>query len=252
MIKFFRNVRKQLLGEGKTGKYFKYAVGEILLVMIGILLALQVNNWNLQRKSKLLKENYLARLISDIEQDTININNVVSEIEKNQTAIKALTKSIRSTEDYTKLDSIITHYFERGWIILEYVATDNTYTDLSQTGNMNIIKNDDLVDDIIEYYGYAKLVDNFNTLNKNWITPLDLELAKSTSAFEIDPGTSSLFKHKNRIDAIKNIQSHAELIERNAAGHYWINESLAGNLIALKDVCINLLNTLHKERASLD
>ena len=44
MIKFFRNIRQQLLGEGKTGKYLKYALGEILLVMIGILLALQVNN----------------------------------------------------------------------------------------------------------------------------------------------------------------------------------------------------------------
>ena len=46
MIKFFRKIRLQLLGEGKTAKYFKYAIGEILLVMIGILLALQVNNWN--------------------------------------------------------------------------------------------------------------------------------------------------------------------------------------------------------------
>ena len=44
MIKFFRRIRQQLLGEGKTGKYLKYALGEILLVMIGILLALQVNN----------------------------------------------------------------------------------------------------------------------------------------------------------------------------------------------------------------
>ena len=52
MIKFFRKIRQNLLSEGKTGKYFKYAIGEILLVMIGILLALQVNNWNEERKLK--------------------------------------------------------------------------------------------------------------------------------------------------------------------------------------------------------
>lgn len=51
MIKFFRHIRKQLVGEGKTGKYFKYAIGEIVLVVFGILIALQVNNWNEKRKT---------------------------------------------------------------------------------------------------------------------------------------------------------------------------------------------------------
>ena len=46
MIKFFRHIRKSLLEENKMGKYFKYAIGEIILVVIGILIALQINNWN--------------------------------------------------------------------------------------------------------------------------------------------------------------------------------------------------------------
>lgn len=50
MIKFFRKIRQNLLLEGKTGTYLKYAIGEILLVVIGILIALQVNNWNEGRK----------------------------------------------------------------------------------------------------------------------------------------------------------------------------------------------------------
>jgi len=49
MIKFFRNIRKKLLAEGKTTNYLKYAVGEIVLVVIGILIALQINNWNSER-----------------------------------------------------------------------------------------------------------------------------------------------------------------------------------------------------------
>jgi len=53
MIKFFNKIRKQLLDENKTGRYFKYAIGEIILVMIGILLALQINNWN--QKSSITK-----------------------------------------------------------------------------------------------------------------------------------------------------------------------------------------------------
>ena len=56
MIKFFRKIRHNLINEGKTTKYLKYAIGEIVLVVIGILIALQINNWNEQRKQKL---NYL-------------------------------------------------------------------------------------------------------------------------------------------------------------------------------------------------
>jgi len=46
MIKFFRHIRKSLIEQNKMGKYFKYAIGEIILVVIGILIALQINNWN--------------------------------------------------------------------------------------------------------------------------------------------------------------------------------------------------------------
>jgi hypothetical protein len=59
MLKFFRKIRQNLLSEGKTGKYLKYAFGEIILVVIGILIALQINNWNENRKNRLLEQQLL-------------------------------------------------------------------------------------------------------------------------------------------------------------------------------------------------
>ncbi len=50
MIKFFRNIRRKLATENKVASYLRYAIGEVILVVVGILIALQVNNWNEERK----------------------------------------------------------------------------------------------------------------------------------------------------------------------------------------------------------
>ena len=67
MIKFFRKIRHSFLSEGKTGKYFKYAIGEIVLVVIGILIALEINNWNESRKLESKKQELIINLINDFE-----------------------------------------------------------------------------------------------------------------------------------------------------------------------------------------
>ena len=64
MIKFFRKIRQNLVSEGKTRTYFKYAIGEIILVVIGILIALQINNWNENRKNRELEKEILTELIA--------------------------------------------------------------------------------------------------------------------------------------------------------------------------------------------
>jgi hypothetical protein len=76
MIKFFRKIRQNLLLENKTGKYFKYAIGEIVLVMIGILLALQVSNWNQDRKDRISERELLDNIHRDFVQNKIQFDTV--------------------------------------------------------------------------------------------------------------------------------------------------------------------------------
>lgn len=84
MIKFFRKIRKKLLMENNTGKYFKYAIGEIILVVIGILIALQINNWNEQRKERIQEKIFLKRF--EVELKT-NIENILTAISLNKSRI---------------------------------------------------------------------------------------------------------------------------------------------------------------------
>ena len=71
MIKLFRNIRKNLLAEGKSSRYLKYAIGEIILVVIGILIALQINNWNEHRKLKQIEIKLVQQLLEDAKADSI-------------------------------------------------------------------------------------------------------------------------------------------------------------------------------------
>lgn len=79
MIKFFRRIRQQLLSENKFSKYLLYAVGEILLVVIGILIALQVNNWQQEKNEKLKEYIILEQLKEDFETNDLLIKNGIKE-----------------------------------------------------------------------------------------------------------------------------------------------------------------------------
>tara|TARA_B100000497_G_C7678143_1_gene409969 strand:- start:478 stop:1212 length:735 start_codon:yes stop_codon:yes gene_type:complete len=74
MIKFFRKIRQNLLVEGITGKYLKYAVGEILLVVFGILIALQINNWNEDRIDDKIERKALLDLLQEFQSNKITFD----------------------------------------------------------------------------------------------------------------------------------------------------------------------------------
>ncbi|MFC4720955.1 DUF6090 family protein [Geojedonia litorea] len=77
MIKFFRKIRYDLMEKNKTGKYLKYAIGEIILVMIGILLALQVNNWNNNRIERKKETNYIKNINKEFKLNRKQLDTVV-------------------------------------------------------------------------------------------------------------------------------------------------------------------------------
>ena len=93
MIKFFRRIRQQLLSENKFSKYLFYAVGEILLVVIGILIALSINNWN--ENKKLLKEE--VKLLKAMEREIAsNLSNLDSAIIKGEATFEASSKFLKN------------------------------------------------------------------------------------------------------------------------------------------------------------
>ena len=93
MIKLFRHIRQRLLEENKFSKYLIYALGEIVLVVIGILIALQINNWNETRKEGHLELQYLNRLLLENKKDVHTFTSEIVRLENNNQKIANLSKA---------------------------------------------------------------------------------------------------------------------------------------------------------------
>ena len=155
MIKFFRHIRQQLISENKTGKYFKYAIGEIVLVVIGILIALSINNWNENRKAKnLAQENYL-NLLTSLEQDAITVNKT---IERNTIGLDALRKiiSLEKNEELLKLnkDNLNKYLMLYSNAGRSFIPKSGVYNLLTSNNGFDLIKSDKIKSLLINLYDY--------------------------------------------------------------------------------------------------
>jgi hypothetical protein len=98
MIKFFRKIRQKLLSENKFSKYLIYAIGEIFLVVLGILIALQINNWNENRKQQnKLQQNY-HEILADLKRERDYANFIINKFEGQRKAYKDYLESFSSTK----------------------------------------------------------------------------------------------------------------------------------------------------------
>ncbi|MDC6350071.1 DUF6090 family protein [Zeaxanthinibacter sp. PT1] len=141
MIKFFRKIRQKNLTENKLGKYLTYAIGEIVLVVIGILIALSINNWNENRKNSIEEKAILQNLIENLNLSKIQSEQLISEENQlKQNLIQILGVNSNDTRVNTKIisDSIFKNAV---WDLQSDMPTFNAYNNLKSTNKLSLIKN---------------------------------------------------------------------------------------------------------------
>ncbi|QHI36052.1 hypothetical protein IMCC3317_14050 [Kordia antarctica] len=146
--------------KNKTGKYLKYAIGEIILVVIGILIALQINNWNSERLANAKMTTYLHNLKEDLVSDTLAFNNAIG-FYKYVIDYKTKLLSLSQYENIStdSLSFIITPHYSN------YDLNTTTFTKIKNLGISKLSKNDSLSKKIYNYYTTRKKI--FNTII-NW------------------------------------------------------------------------------------
>ena len=158
MLKFFRKIRQNLISNGKTANYLKYAIGEIILVVIGILIALQINNWNESRKLVIEEKQYYKNIKRQLNEDASFINNNIEFNQYYYDQYDYATQQLLSN-DKSHLDSLAKISIN----LLEYSdfhQESNIYAALVNSGEIKLIKNQDIVE------GLQKLEETYIYINR--------------------------------------------------------------------------------------
>jgi len=240
MIKFFRNIRQKLLIQGKTTSYLKYAIGEIVLVVIGILIAIQANNWNVDRIAQKEKEFALNKLVENLNQDISNLKNGITGGKSFITALDSCLIMLKTPEVYSK------EHFSRLYSYLGYTIpfeyNQITFNEMSNSGKFKLIKNKVLIDSLFHYYddSFKPLSDALIFFTRNNTSSFTMDYDFMVLPDEFDNHTASEFNlvQKSLVDyssevRVINAIRFKILLLKSLTNRYNSLVSSASHLIAL-------------------
>ena len=162
MLKLFRKIRYELMEKNnsgkpasRTGRYFKYAVGEIVLVVIGILIALSINNWNEERKKEVQGKEYTVEIYRDLKKDISRIDGILDKLEVNRITSRRILEILENQRIIIEDSTLFSSDALNSSSVINVERQNNTWDELTSTGKIPMIDNDSLdmlLKDFYEYY----------------------------------------------------------------------------------------------------
>ncbi|WP_235297806.1 DUF6090 family protein [Portibacter marinus] len=151
MLKFFRKLRSKSLEDGKVTRYLKYAIGEIVLVVIGILIALQINNWNNDNQQRKIEEKYLREIKTNLEFD---LDDIQFNIDFNESKYRSAEVVIYFVEKEIPYSDTLKFHFANLIGATRTLPNTSAYENLKSKG-IEIISNDSLRQEITKLYSFT-------------------------------------------------------------------------------------------------
>ncbi|HAW82013.1 MAG TPA: hypothetical protein DEO59_16780 [Balneola sp.] len=156
MLRFFRQIRQKLIQQENIRKYFWYALGEIFLVVIGILIALQINNWNETQKDLKTEIRYLDRLITEVNTDIENISRAITTDEYRKERALFLINASKDKSLITENPSYFIESIEYAGYTSTPVISNQTFEEIKSSGKLSLIRNEEVRNAISVYYTNAE------------------------------------------------------------------------------------------------
>ncbi|WP_034061335.1 DUF6090 family protein [Lacinutrix jangbogonensis] len=242
-----------MIKENKTSKYLLYAIGEIVLVVIGILIALAINNRNEDRKARKQEVNYLKNLQTDITLEFKNNDSLINyRAATAKSAARLLAfKPLETVLDVISLEQLINSVFPR----LNFIPTNNTYKELVSSGNLNYITNDSIKNHLLELDKMYKQINNmehhmyreyeeylYNVSIKNIVIFNSLDIQKTADTGLLSPKDpsqipiSTVIPDYNRLLNISEFRNGLKLAVTNNIGIKYTHSEMTNQLQKLNQL----------------
>ena len=252
MIKFFRKIRYNLMEKNKTAQYLKYAIGEIILVVIGILLALSISSWNIERNLKKSNEVYLTNLLEELNSNITRLDFLIFPSNK-QIGLDSVVKNcLYITPRFSKgLEKSDYEFLLNNKVYLgssQLNLNDAAYEELLNTGKLYSLGSDSLIKAVKVYYKRYEREKYYNEMWKDLgFKGLDLYQQAMFSLIadhKFTPETFSLRNYPWVFD--KNSKNYIDL--QLGIGKLLLNQNQDLNkCISLKEDTNKLIEIIEKE-----
>ncbi|WGK65853.1 DUF6090 family protein [Croceiramulus getboli] len=168
MIIFFRKFRQKLLSENKFSKYLLYAIGEIILVVIGILIALQINNWNEHQNDLKVERTNMINLLEDLKDDIKLYDEYRQRNAKIYDRIDSIVPNIKSADRKAHVGKLV--YWSRlvtlEWMVIEPI--NRTYSEMKSSGQLRLINDMEISKQLSKYYNSFSKFEILNNAGLSW------------------------------------------------------------------------------------
>ncbi len=155
MLRFFRQIRQRLLTENRFSKYLLYAVGEILLVVIGILIALQVNDWAERKELKATEIQTYAVLLTSLRKDSLELERIIDvqtkSLNAQNTILNSSAKELLDKNSSQEISELIFDVYNGAY---SFFPKYGTYNSLVSNKGIDLISSEKIKSDLIDLYDY--------------------------------------------------------------------------------------------------
>lgn len=185
MLILLRQIRRKLLSRNKITTYLLYALGEIILVVIGILIAIQIDDWNENRINKQKSREILQNLALDIEEDISGFNVAINFLQSRKNHVDSILLFIEDPSDSVDHE-LLAHWLITSGYILDYTPVFPTYNEVLSAGKLNLIKSNAIKTNLATY---KSRVENNVRITSKYDTDLKKIEARASSLISKTPAS---------------------------------------------------------------
>ena len=221
MFHFVRRLRRKLLNEGHMNRYILYALGEILLVVLGILIALQINVWNQDRLDLQSERFYLYQMLEELEADHKSLKLEWNRYNKKPAKIKHFVDQLYAENNRKAFQIAFSDFINKVVGIPSFRPNTSTFDELKSSGNLDLLQNKKLGNQIVKLYNNYDFIAQRIHDNIEFIRPMDLELMHNHRAVKFLDPQKPIFEEYNAQSDIYEFKKLKGFLESLAGNHNW-------------------------------